>query len=184
MRSSARNRELRRSGSGRAAADRRLRRRLRPGGRAARQPQPHLRRLLLRPLPGDPHLPADPAAQRRPLPLPADGAADRLRAGDDLPDRRKPGPRPGQLVRPRAGPVRADDPVPARLRGAGALPVHDRRGRDAAAAGAAAAGDRPAGQRRLPGGEDRPAAVPAGRVLEDRDRRSSSPATCASTARC
>ncbi len=61
--------------------------------------------------------------------------------------------------------------LPARLRGAGALPVHDRDRRPAAAAGAAAAGDRPAGQRRLPRGEDRPDRLPAGRVLEDRDRR-------------
>ena len=138
---------------------------------AARQPQPDLRRLLPRRLRRHPHLPADPAAQRRPLPVPAGRAADRLRAGDGLPDRRKPGPRPGQLVRPRPRPLRPDDPVPARLRGAGALPVHDRRGRPAAAAGAAPAGDRPAGQRRLPRGQDRPALLPAGRVLEDRDRR-------------
>ena len=38
-------------------------------------------------------------------------------------------------------------------------------------AGAAAARHRPAGQRRLPRGQDRPARLPAGRVLEDRDRR-------------
>ena len=94
---------------------------------AARQPQPDLRRLLPRGLPRHPPLPADPPAQRRPLPLPAGRAADRLRAGDDLPDRRRPRPRPGQLVRARARPLRADDPVPARLRGARALPLHDRR---------------------------------------------------------
>ena len=63
-----------------------------------------------------------------------------------------------------------DDPVPARLRRARALPLPDRRRRPAAAAGAAAAGDRPAGQRRLPRGQDRPDRLPAGRVLEDRDR--------------
>ena len=130
-----------------------------------------LRRLLPRDLPRHPHLPAHPAARRRPLPLPAGRAADRLRPGDDLPDRRRPGPRPGQLVRPRPRPLRADDPVPARLRRARALPLHDRRGRPAAAAGAAAAGDRPAGQRRLPRGQDRPARLPAGRVLEDLHRR-------------
>ena len=65
----------------------------------ARQPQPRLRRLLPRRLPRHPHLPAHPPARRRPLPLPAGRAADRLRPGDDLPDRREPGPRPGQLVR-------------------------------------------------------------------------------------
>ena len=79
----------------------------------------------------------------------------------------EPGPRPGQLVRPRPRPLRADDPVPARLRRARALPLHDRRRRAAAAAGAAPAGDRPAGQRRLPRGQDRAARLPAGRVLED-----------------
>ena len=41
-----------------------------------------------------------------------------------------------------------------------------------------------AGQRRLPRGQDRPARLPAGRVLEDLRSSSSSPATCASTARC
>ncbi len=34
----------------------------------------------------------DPAAQRRPLPLPAGRAADRLRPGDGLPDRRRAWP--------------------------------------------------------------------------------------------
>src|SRR3954453_11781347 len=92
---------------------RRVRRGVRPGELETRQPQPHLRRLLLRALPGDPPLPADPPAARRSLPLPADGAADRVRAGDDLPDRRKPRPGPGQLVRLRPRPLRPDDPVPA-----------------------------------------------------------------------
>ena len=64
-----------------------------------------------------------------------------------------------------------DDPLPARLRRARALPVHDRRRRPAAAAGAAAAGDRPAGQRRLSRGQARPARLPARRVLEDLHRR-------------
>ena len=82
-----------------------------------------------------------------------------------------PGPRPGQLVRARPRPLRPGHPLPARLRRAGALPLHDRRGRAAAAAGAAAAGDRPAGQRRLPRGQDRAARVPARRVLEDLHRR-------------
>ncbi len=148
-----------------------LRRRLRPGERPARQPQPRLRRLLPRGLPRDPHLPADAPAQRRPLPLPAGRAADRVRPGDGLPDRREPGPRPGQLVRPRPRPLRADRPLPARLRRARALPLHDRRGRAAAPAGAAPAGDRPTGQRRLPRGQARPALLPAGRVLEDLHRR-------------
>ena len=122
--------------------------------------------------------------RRRPLPLPAGRPADRLRPGDDLPDRRKPGPRPGQLVRDRPRPLRADDPVPARLRRARALPLHDRRGRAAAAARPAPAGHRPAGQRRLPRRQDRPARLPAGRVREDLRSSSSSPATCARTARC
>ncbi len=173
-----------RPGPGRAPAHRRLRRGLRPGERPARQPQPDLRRLLPRRLPRHPPLPADPAARRRPLPVPAGRAADRLRPGDDLPDRRDPGPRPGQLVRPRARPLRADDPLPARLRRARALPLHDRRRRPAAAAGAAPAGDRPAGQRRLPRGR-RSARSPSSRPSSRRSASSSSsPATCASTARC
>ena len=83
------------------------------------------------------------------------------------------------------GAVRGHDPRAA-ARGGGrarALPLHDRGGRDRHDGAAAPARDRPAGQRRLPGDPLRQRRLPALRVRQDRDRRSSSPATCATTAR-
>ena len=79
------------------------------------------------------------AARRRPLPVPAGRHAGGVRAGRDLPDRPGAGPRAGAVVRDRAGGVRGHDRVPARSRGAGALPLHDRRGGHRAAADAARA---------------------------------------------
>ena len=74
------------------------------------------------------------------------------------------------MVRDRADPVRGHDPRAARLPRARALPLHDRARRPGAAAAAARAGHRPAGQRRLPRRQDRADLVPAGRVRQDRDR--------------
>ncbi len=73
------------------------------------------------------------------------------------------------MVRLRADPLRGDDHPAARLPRPRALPLHDRGGRDRAAAAAARARDRRSSQRRLPRRRDRPAVVPAGRVREDRD---------------
>ena len=77
-----------------------------------------------------------------------------------------------------------DDPLPARLRRARALPLHDRRGRPAAAAGAPAAGDRRS-RSTAPTSGSRSARSPSSRPSSRRSASSSSsPATCASTARC
>ena len=102
-----------------------------------------------------------------------------LRPGDGLPDRRHAGPPAGRVVRHRAGPLRRDDPAPARLPRARALPLDDR-GRLAAAPPAPArAGDRPAGQRRLPRRRDRPGVLFQPGVREDRDHRLPGELTCA-----
>ena len=123
-------------------------------------------------------------ARRRPLPLPARRPADRVRPGDDLPDRRDPRPRPGQLVRPRARPLRADDPLPARLRRARALPLHDRAGRNRAAARAADARGS-ASRSTAPTSASSSARSSSSRPSSRRSASSSSSrATCASTARC
>ena len=83
------------------------------------------------------------------------------------------------------GAVRRDDHLAAaRLPRARALPLHDRRRRPRAAAAAARAGHRRAGQRRLPRRRARPDRLPAGRVREDRDRRLPRQPTCATRARC
>ena len=100
-----------------------------------------LRRLLPRRLRRHPPRHPGPAARRRPVPVPAGGAAGGVRARDALPPRRGPRPRPGQLVRARARPLLGDDHLPARLRGARALPLPDRDRRD-----------RPADHAALPGG--------------------------------
>ena len=121
---------------------------------------------------------------RGPVPVPARQRARVLRPGRHLPDRRGAGARAGAVVRGRAGPVRGDDPAAARLPRARALPLHDRAGRPAAAAAAARAGDRPAGQRRLPGRQAR-ARSPSSRRSSARSRSSSSwPRTCATRGRC
>ena len=64
--------------------------------------QPHLRRLLPRPLPRRAPVPALPPAVRRPVPVPALRAARRDRARRHLPDRRQARLRPGLGVRARA----------------------------------------------------------------------------------
>ena len=153
---------------GRGAADLRLRVGVRRARRRGREPLADLRRLLLRDLPGRARLPALPAAQRRPLPVPARRAAGRHRPGDALPDRREPRPRPGQLVRRRAGPVHGDDRPAQGLPRARALPVPDRHGRAVPPAPAAGSRDRGAGQRRVPRDRHRPARLPARRAREDR----------------
>ena len=83
-------------------------------------------RLLPRPLPRRPHLPAHPAPVRRPLPVPALRAARRDRARRHLPDRRRARLRPGVGVRARPRPLLPHDPLPARLPRARALPLPDR----------------------------------------------------------
>ena len=68
-----------------------------------------------------------------------------------LPHRRHARARAGAVVRGRAGRVRGDDRVPARLPRARALPLHDRARSGSCCCAAAPAGHRRAGQRRLPG---------------------------------
>ena len=82
------------------------------------------------------------AARRRPLPVPAGGDAGGVRAGGDLPDRRRAGARAGAVVRDRADRLLRHDRLPARPPRARALPLHDRRGGDRAAGDAAPAGHR------------------------------------------
>ena len=71
------------------------------------------------------------------------------------------------MVRGRADRVRGGDPVPARLPRARALPLHDRLHRARAAGAAAPARHWRAGQRRLPGHQDRTGHLPARRAGED-----------------
>ena len=112
------------------------------------------------------------AARRRPLPVPAVRDPGLLRPGDDLPDRREARPRAGAVVRHRPDPVLGDDHRAARrLPRARALPLHDRGGRDRAAAAAARPGHRRPGQRRLPRHPPRADHGAAGRVRQDRDHR-------------
>ncbi len=95
-----------------------------------------------------------------------------------------PGPEAGVDLRRRRGPACGDDPLRSRLPRARALPLPDRDGGHPAAAGAAPARDRRAGERRLP------RASTSGRSRSSRpsSRRSasssSSPATCTRSGSC
>ena len=101
-----------------------------------------LRRLLPRLLPVRARLHPRAPARRRPVHVPARGAAGGVRPGDDLPDRADLRAPAGGVVRVRAAAVLRDDRVPARLPRAGALPLHDRGGEHRPAAPAARARDR------------------------------------------
>ncbi|CAA9502178.1 MAG: FtsW-like cell division membrane protein CA_C0505, partial [uncultured Solirubrobacterales bacterium] len=131
------------------------------------RPLPDLRRGLPRPVlrraPGA----ARAAQARRPLPLPARGAARVLRPRDDLPDRRRAGPPAGAVVRHRPARVRRRDRRARRLPQARALPLHDRPRRDLPAH--AAAGVR-ADERRVPVRPGRLAVRAARGADEDRHR--------------
>ena len=101
------------------------------------------------------------------LSVPALRPAGGDRPGDAVSDRRRPGAQAGVDLRRRRRSVGGDDRLRPRLPRPGALPVPDRHRGDPAAPGAAAAGDRVAGQRRL--SRDRPGAalLPARRGGED-----------------
>ena len=129
-----------------------------------------LRRDLPRAVPGRARRPALHAALRRPVPVPARRGARVLRARDDLPDRRRrsrasrrSGSSSGWSLFAATIILLRDYRVLERYRYTIAAVGHR------AAAAAARARDRPAGQRRLPRRRARPAHLPAGRVREDRD---------------
>ncbi len=86
-----------------AAGDRRLHGRARRAldRREHQQGDAHLRRGVPRRLPRRPPLHPRAAAVRRPVHVPARGAAGRVRAGRDLPDRPEPGVEAGHAVRRR-----------------------------------------------------------------------------------
>ena len=115
---------------GLAARLRRVRGRAGRAVAAGERPDGDLRRGLPRPLRLRPPVHPRAAARRRSLPLPARRAAGGVRAGDDLPDRRRPGARAGAVVRDRADPLLRDDLPAARPPRARALPLHDRGDRD------------------------------------------------------
>ena len=109
---------------GRPAGHRRLRRRVHPAPERALQRLADLRRDLPRPVPGRPHLHPPDAAPRRPVPVPAGGAAGELRDRDGLPDRLHARAPAGAVVRGRAGPVRGHDHRLPGLSQARAVPLH------------------------------------------------------------
>ena len=135
-------------------------------GRAGRHA--HLRRRVPRALRGGPPVHPRAPARRRSLPVPAGRARGGDRPGADLPHRRRAGARAGPVVRGGAGLLLHHDPGGPRPPRARALPLPDRGGQHRAADHAAAAGNRRAGERRLPGHQARPDPVPAGRVREAR----------------
>ena len=137
-------------------------------------------------LPRGPPLPPHPAALRRPLPVPALRAAGRDRPGDALPDRRRawPATRPSVFVA-RAGPAsRLTILLPARLPRARALPLPDRDRRASCCCWRRAC--RASARRSTaPTSASTSARSPSSRPSSRRSASSSSsPATCARTARC